>query len=102
MDRYYAVAITSPRQARHTLSYVLCNWRKHAEDRGANTRTWEVDWYSTGPLFPDWDEYGDKVFLMPCPPTYDPLLVYRPRTWLLREGWKKSGPVSSRDVPSAA
>jgi len=30
----------------------------------------------------------------------EPLLVYRPRTWLLREGWKKSGSISYREVPS--
>ena len=25
-------------------------------------------------------------------PTYDPLVVYQPRTWLLREGWRRGGP----------
>jgi len=40
-------------------------------------------------------------FLWRGPPTYDPLLVYRPRTWLLREGWKKHGAtISCRAVPS--
>ena len=32
-DRYHAEIITSPRQAHHTLRYVLGNWRKHQEDR---------------------------------------------------------------------
>src|SRR5215468_8676929 len=32
-DRYHAEIITSPRQARHALSYVMNNWRKHDEDR---------------------------------------------------------------------
>ncbi|MBC7973720.1 MAG: transposase [Myxococcales bacterium] len=102
VDRYYAVPITSPRQARHALSYVMGNWRKHEEDRIPGFSEWKVDWYSSGPVFPDWDEYGDQSFLMPYPPNYDPLLVYRPRTWLLREGWKKSGPISYRAVPSAS
>ena len=53
-------------------------------------------------MFPDWAEYGDEGFLWRGPPTYDPLLVYRPRTWLLREGWKKhSATISCREVPSA-
>src|SRR5262245_61539807 len=30
-DRYHAQIITSPRQARHALSYVMNNWRKHQE-----------------------------------------------------------------------
>lgn len=30
--RYHATAITSPRQARNALAYVLNNWRRHRED----------------------------------------------------------------------
>jgi hypothetical protein len=34
------------------------------------------------------------------PRAYDPLVVRRPRTWLLAEGWKRAGgPISARDVP---
>jgi REP element-mobilizing transposase RayT len=101
-DRYHAEIITSSRQARHTLSYVINNWRKHKEDRSEVTRTWTIDWFSSAAMFPDWAEYGDVGFLWRGPPTYDPLLVYRPRTWLLREGWKRGGaPISCREVPSA-
>jgi REP element-mobilizing transposase RayT len=101
-DRYHAEIITSPRQARRTLAYVLLNWRKHQEDRSEATRSWAIDWFSSAAMFPDWAEYGDAGFLWRGPPTYDPLLVYRPRTWLLREGWKKHGAtISCREVPSA-
>src|SRR4051812_29639662 len=62
-DRYHAVVIDSPRQARHALSYVINNWRKHEEDRGEVTRRWEVDWYSSGAMFPDWKERGSKRFV---------------------------------------
>ena len=51
-------------------------------------------------MFPGWAEYGDEVFLWRGPPTYDPLVVYQPATWLLREGWKKAGSVSCHEVPS--
>jgi len=101
-DRYHAEIITSPTQARHALSYVINNWRKHREDRSAVTRTWKIDWFSSAAMFPDWREYGDEdAFLWRGPPTYDPLMVFRPKTWLLREGWKKLGSISCRDVPSA-
>jgi REP element-mobilizing transposase RayT len=100
-DRYHAEIITSPRQARHTLSYVINNWRKHKEDRSEATRSWKIDWFSSAAMFPDWTEYGDEGFLWRGPPTYEPLLVYRPRTWLLREGWKKHGAtISCREIPS--
>jgi REP-associated tyrosine transposase len=100
-DRYHAEIITSPRQARHTLSYVINNWRKHREDRGEQTHDWKVDWFSSAAMFPDWTEYGDAAFLWRGPPTYEPLQVRQPRTWLLRAGWKKhTATISCREVPS--
>src|SRR5215813_9714604 len=44
-DRYHAEIITSPRQARNTLTYVLGNWRKHQEDRAYPMSTWKIDWF---------------------------------------------------------
>jgi len=100
-DRYHAEIITSPRQARHALSYVMNNWRKHQEDRRAPMSSWAIDWFSSAAMFPGWAEYGDEPFLWRSPPAYDPLVVYQPKTWLLREGWKRAGSISYRDVPSA-
>ena len=99
-DRYHVEIITSPRQARHALSYTLNNWRKHREDQDGLASTWLVDPFSSGILFPDWQELDGKDLMWPTRETYDPLVVYRPRTWLLREGWKIHGPISARDVPS--
>ena len=60
-----------------------------------------VDPFSTAIAFPGWEEYGDRPFLWRGPPTYDPLVVYQPRTWLLREGYKRGGPpISVHEVPS--
>jgi len=99
-DRYHAQIITSPRQARHALTYVLGNWRKHQEDRATPMSSWTIDWFSSAVMFPGWAEYGEEAFLWRGPPTYDPLVVYQPRTWLLRAGWKKAGSISCRQVPS--
>jgi REP element-mobilizing transposase RayT len=102
-DRYHAEIITSPTQARHAISYVLLsNFRKHGEDRKAPMSGWTIDWFSSAVMFPGWAEYGDDAFLWRGPPTYDPLIVYQPRTWLLREGWKRVGSMSCHAVPSAA
>jgi REP element-mobilizing transposase RayT len=101
-DRYHAEIITTPTQARHALNYVINNWRKHKEDRSEVTRSWKIDWFSTAVMFPGWAEYGDEPFMRRGPPTYDPLVVYQPRTWLLREGYLRGGPpISVREVPSA-
>jgi len=101
-DRYHAVVIDSPRQARHALSYVINNWRKHREDRGEVTRTWNIDWYASGAMFPDWKERGQKGFALEGPRELPPLTVSAPRTWLLTRGWKMHGAISCREVPSAA
>jgi len=100
-DRYHPVIIKSPRQARNALKYILNNFRRHQEDQVAPMARWNVDWFSTGAMFPSWTEYGDEAFLWRGPPTYDPLWVWRPQTWLLREGWKFHGDtISCFEVPS--
>jgi hypothetical protein len=67
LDRYHAEIITSPTQARHALSYVMNNFRKHREDQVGPATTWKIDWFSSA---------------------------------MLREGWKKVGSISCREVPS--
>jgi REP element-mobilizing transposase RayT len=98
-DRYHLQVIASPRQARRTLSYVLNNWRHHKEDQNELARTWLVDPWSSGIWFPDWKELEGKAIMWPIRATYDPLVVRRPASWLLREGWKRAGSISVHDVP---
>ena len=98
-DRYHAVVIDSPRHARHALSYVINNWRKHAEDRGDVTRRWHIDWYASGAMFPDWKEQG---LVLRGPAELPPMTVKAPRTWLLTTGWRRHGAISCREVPSSA
>jgi REP element-mobilizing transposase RayT len=98
-DRYYVVVIRSPKQARCALAYVLNNFRKHAEDRGRVSRSWQVDPYSSGVLFADWKELeGQPPWTIPA--GYEPLAVRGPRSWLLRVGVKRHGAISVREVPS--
>ena len=100
--RYHAEIITTPTQARHALSYVINNWRKHREDRDGAARSWKIDWFSTAVMFPGWAEFAEEPFMRRGPASYDPLVVYQPRTWLLRGGYLRGGPpISVREVPSA-
>jgi REP element-mobilizing transposase RayT len=100
-DRYHQEIITTRKRARHTLNYVLNNWRKHREDRGELQRAWKVDPFSTGALFMGWKELEGQQFMWPLRETYQPLVVYLPRTWLLRDGWQLYGLIGVREVPSA-
>jgi REP element-mobilizing transposase RayT len=96
-DRYHATTITHPRQARNALAYVLNNWRKHRDDRGA-MRMAQVDPYSTAVWFPAWAERDGVPFVWPK--GYEPLPCRAPTTWLLKEGWKRGrAVVSVREVP---
>jgi REP element-mobilizing transposase RayT len=96
-DRYHAEVITSRRQARHALAYVLNNWRKHREDAG---RSWNVDPFSSGCSFTGWKGLEQQTLMWELPPTYFAAIVWLPRTWLLREGWMLYGRIDFREVPS--
>jgi hypothetical protein len=96
-DRYHAGIITTPRQARHTIAYVLGNWRKHREDLNPAVRGWKLDWFSSAPSFAGWSER----LAGPTPCGYVALHVRAAQTWLMREGWKKCSPtISMAEIPS--
>jgi REP element-mobilizing transposase RayT len=98
-DRFHARPLTSPRAVRNAIAYALNNWRHHGEDRVGVARSWKIDPFSSGAVFAGWQELEGSPFLWPLRPTYHPLLVYRPRTWLLRS-WDRFYPlISVREVP---
>jgi REP element-mobilizing transposase RayT len=100
-DRYHETFICTPRQARHALAYVLNNWRRHREDRRALARTWLIDPFATGWAFDGWKERADTPFAWKLRETYKPIPVWLPKTWLLREGWRRYGLIGVREVPGA-
>jgi REP element-mobilizing transposase RayT len=84
-DRYHARTLTSPREVRNALVYVLQNWRKHIPNaRG-------VDGRSSAAWFDGWRA------AVPRPPGPAPVAVAR--TWLMRVGWRRYGPVDVREAP---
>jgi REP element-mobilizing transposase RayT len=84
-DRYHSELLTTPTQVRNAICYVLNNWRRHGVDRGATVR---VDHFSTGYFFHGWKERGPIEHV---PDGYELLPSARPRTWLLKDGWKRGG-----------
>ncbi len=77
-DRYHERVLRTPRQTRHAIGYVLCNFRKH----GVSSRG--VDQCSSGALFDGWSRAVE-------PSTDRAIVVAAPRTWLLRVGWRRAG-----------
>jgi hypothetical protein len=99
VDRYHPEIIDSPRRARHALAYVLNNWRHHHEDRPRYAQSWSLDPYSSAAQFEDWTGAVDRERPSWILDDEPPLPVARAETWLLREGWKKHGPLRATEVP---
>ena len=93
-DRYDAEIISTPRQTRHALAYVINNWRRHKEDRAPYARSWLLDPYSSAVSFQGWAGHRFDV-----PETHEPLPISRPQGWLLAEGWKIHGLIRVGEVP---
>ena len=84
-DRFHARALTTPREVRHALVYVLQNWKKH-EPAAVG-----IDPRSSGAWFVGWRD------VRPCVRGRSP--VAAPRTWLLRTGWWRRGRIGLGDGP---
>ena len=95
-DRYHAVILNSRKQVRNCLAYVLNNWRHHGEDRG---RSWQLDPYSSAVMFEGWKERAARGGRFIQPPAYVSPLVWDARTWLLSEGWRIYGLISTHERP---
>ncbi len=99
VDRYHPEVITNPRQARHCLSYVLNNWRKHRENQRYVARTWKVDPFSSAMAFYGWAE---QPAYWNAPEAYARLMVAVPETWLLSSAWELYKPISMYEVPRSS
>jgi putative transposase len=96
--RYHATPITSPKQMRNALAYVLNNWRRHSEDRGSvRAARALIDPYATGIWFTGWKGMEDRFFARPA--DYDPLPAANAISWLLTTGWKQHGLIDVHERP---
>ncbi len=91
-DRYHARPLTSPRQVRSALAYVLNNWRRHGEDRGVRAA---LDPYASGGCFDGWTT-EQRVRLRPG---QEVLPVAFPTCWLLTTGWRRHRRIDVDEVP---
>jgi REP element-mobilizing transposase RayT len=89
--RYHARALTTPREVRNAIVYVIFNLRKHVPgSRGwdaCSSARWLDGWATplTGPPLQEPEN----------PP------VCRPETWLARTGWKRLGLIQLGEAPKA-
>jgi REP element-mobilizing transposase RayT len=90
-DRFHTRMLATPTAVRNALRYTLCNGRKHGE---LSERV-RLDPYSSAFALPDWQGETSIRFAEVT------MQVALPRTWLLREGWRRAGPISPWETPSA-
>jgi hypothetical protein len=87
-DRYHARPLTTPRQMRTSMVYVLLNFRKHLRAPAC------IDPRSSGQHFSGWQA-------TPVAPDVAPATV-QPGTWMARVGWRLAGgPLRVDEHPAA-
>lgn len=89
-DRYHRHVLTTAREVRNTLRYVLLNARHHASWLSNQVL---LDPASSARWFDGWNA-GEPEVMSRGP-------VARARTWLLATGWKRHGLIDPSDVPGA-
>ena len=103
-DRFHDRVLTSPKQVRHALAYVLCNARKHGVAppvRGGASPSW-VDPCSSAWAFDGWCR---RVTRHPPGSSGGDVAIAAtstPRLWLLRVGWRRGGLLQPDHCPGRA
>jgi REP element-mobilizing transposase RayT len=97
-QRYHARALTTPREVRNALRYVLLNRKHHAAEKRFQ-KNW-IDPWSSAAWFDGWsrpivlDSSWKRELVALAKPTANA------STWLLTTGWKRWGPLDFDDRPS--
>jgi REP element-mobilizing transposase RayT len=98
--RYHARLLGTPREVRRALAYVLLNARRHLQKRRRSTippSRAAFDPASSARWFDGWrPEAASRI-----PEVRGRPEVARPRTWLLRIGWRRHGLLDPSEVPGA-
>ncbi len=106
-DRHHRHELTKPREVRNALAYVLLNHRKHGVSGVLMVGTSAPDGASFDPCssfvyFDGWTlRFTPLVAALAAREEAAQRPVPGPRTWLLREGWRKHGLVDASEVPGA-
>jgi len=106
-DRFHERDLRSPREVRAVIVYVLMNHKKHRGTKWAPlTRARSerrLDAFSSAAWFDGFDARADSdVVALRDGLPMAALPVVRPRTWLLRKGWRRGGLIGPDESPVSA
>jgi hypothetical protein len=103
-DRFHTRALTSLREVRNALVYVLQNARKHFEQRGVTLHRDWLDRFSSAAFFSGWNDPSMKAALALQEAWRSSGVMRSPTrkagTWLLQVGWKRLGMISATETPA--
>jgi hypothetical protein len=102
-DRFHSRDLTSPRQVRNALVYVLANFRKH----GKKPFRAGVDAFSSAARFDGFRGFRVGELLPRAGPRshgeLDRYVEVSPaKEWLTRTGWRRSGLIGVEEAPRSA
>jgi hypothetical protein len=99
-DRFHARELRSPREVRAGIVYVLMNHKKHARPHSRPTP--RLDPCSSAFWFDGFSaRAGPLVIALRDALPSKTLPVVRPRTWLLRSGWRRHGLIGPEEAPQS-
>jgi hypothetical protein len=97
-DRFFARDLRSPREVRAGIVYVLMNHKKHGVASRASGRVALP--FSSAAWFDGFTASASSyVVRLRAHLPSDAIPVARPRTWLARRGWRRSGLVAASETP---
>ena len=94
-DRYHDRVLTSPREVRNALVYVLGNGKKHAAEGRAVAVPQAIDTFTSAPWF---DGFRETFVVRGLEAIVRP--ITDARTWLLTIGWRRHGLLPVTDRPA--
>lgn len=99
-ERYHARGLSTPREVRNALRYVLNNARHHDPGLAHADANW-IDPFSSAAWFDGWrdpilPDTWWKAELLAMPPP-----VATPTVWLLTTGWRRHGLLAFDEVPGS-
>lgn len=102
-ERYHHHLLSSPREVRNALRYVLLNAQRHtakaAKAANAVKRIAKLDPASSARWFDGWRRGLSLTRATTDVGSLEPRPVARARLWLLRIGWRRHGLLDPADVP---
>ncbi len=102
-DRFFARDLRSPREVRTAIVYVLMNHKKHGATiagAGVGQGAQRLDTFSSAAWFDGFvARAGPLIVALRDRLPAKTIAVARPRTWLLREGWRRRGLISPDEHP---